>query len=110
MAGFVPVADEDNQGKAVPELVRTGGGLGGIGSGHLVQEPVRGRTKALLVLLAIKSSPSVTILISNTRTAGIKGDWHFHAINVFPCASAFAIHRRKNSTHIPRGILAALST
>ena len=54
MAGFVPVADEDNQGKAVPELVRTGGGLGGIGSGHLVQEPVRGRTKALLVLLAIK--------------------------------------------------------
>lgn len=80
-AGFVPVADEDNQGKAVPELVRTGGGLGGIGSGHLVQEPVRGRTKALLVLLAIKSSPSVTILISNTRTAGIKGDSHFHAIN-----------------------------
>lgn len=54
MAWFVPVADEDNQGKAVPELVRTGGSLGGIGSGHLVQEPVRGRTKALLVLLAIK--------------------------------------------------------
>lgn len=50
----VPVADEDNQRKAVPELVGTGGGLGRIGSGHFVQEPVRGRTKALLVLLTRK--------------------------------------------------------
>jgi len=48
---IVPVTDEDNQGQAVPELVRTGGGLGGIGAGHLVQQPVRGRAKALLVLL-----------------------------------------------------------
>jgi hypothetical protein len=31
--------------------VRTGGGLGSIGSGHFVQEPVRWRTEALLVLL-----------------------------------------------------------
>jgi len=44
------VTDEDNQRKAVPELVRTGGGLGRVGSGHFVQEPVRGRTEALLVL------------------------------------------------------------
>jgi hypothetical protein len=51
----VPVTDEDNQGKAVPELVGTGGGLGRIGSGHLVQEPVRGRTEALLVLSAVKT-------------------------------------------------------
>lgn len=51
---FVPVTDEDDQGKAVPELVGTGRGLGGIGSGHLVQEPVRRRTKALLVLGAIE--------------------------------------------------------
>lgn len=51
MFEIVPVADEDNQRKAVPELVGTGGGLGRIGSGHFVQEPVRGRTKALLVLL-----------------------------------------------------------
>lgn len=50
----VPVTDEDNQRKAVPELVRTGGGLGRIGSGHFVQEPVRGRTEALLVLSAAK--------------------------------------------------------
>jgi hypothetical protein len=49
------VADEDDQGQAVTELVRTGGGLGSIGSGHFVQEPVRGRTKALLVLLTIGS-------------------------------------------------------
>lgn len=52
--GFVPVTDEDDQGQAVTELVRTGRGLGGIGSGHFVQEPVRGRTKALLVLLTVK--------------------------------------------------------
>jgi hypothetical protein len=48
------VADEDDQGKAVAQLVGTGGGLGRIGSGHLVQEPVRGRAKALLVLSAVK--------------------------------------------------------
>jgi len=45
------VADKDDQGKAVTELVRTRRGLGGIGSGHFVQEPVRGSAKALLVLL-----------------------------------------------------------
>lgn len=33
----------------------TGGGLGRVGSGHLVQEPVRGRTEALLVLSAVKT-------------------------------------------------------
>lgn len=51
---IVPVADEDNQGQAVTELVRTGGGLGRIGAGHFVQQPVRGRTKALLVLLTVE--------------------------------------------------------
>jgi hypothetical protein len=35
--------------------VGTGGGLGRVGSGHLVQEPVRGRAKALLVLSAVKT-------------------------------------------------------
>jgi hypothetical protein len=57
---FVPVADEDDQGQAVTELVRTGGGLGSIGSGHFVQEPVRGRTEALLVLLTTETLQSVT--------------------------------------------------
>lgn len=47
------VADEDDQGHAVAELVRTGRGLGGVGAGQLVEQPVRGRTKALLVLLAV---------------------------------------------------------
>jgi len=49
------VADEDDQGKTVAQLVGTGGGLGRVGSGHLVQEPVRGRAKALLVLSAVKA-------------------------------------------------------
>jgi hypothetical protein len=40
--------------------VRTGGGLGSIGSGHFVQEPVRGRTEALLVLLTTETLQSVT--------------------------------------------------
>jgi hypothetical protein len=51
---IVPVADEDNQGQAVTELVGTGGGLGRVGAGHFVQQPVRGRAKALLVLLAVE--------------------------------------------------------
>lgn len=55
VVGVVPVANEDDQGQAVPELVRTGRGLGGIGPGHLVQEPVRGRAKALLVLLTVQN-------------------------------------------------------
>ena len=46
------VADEDDQGHAVAELVRTGRGLRSIDSGQLVQEPVRGRCETLLVLLA----------------------------------------------------------
>jgi hypothetical protein len=33
--------------------VRTGRGLGGIGAGQFVQQPVGGGAKALLVLLAV---------------------------------------------------------
>lgn len=36
------VADEDDQGHAVAEFVRTGRWAGSVGSGQLVQEPVRG--------------------------------------------------------------------
>lgn len=50
------VADEHDQGHAVAELVRTGRGLGGVDTGQLVQQPVRGGAKALLVLLAVKES------------------------------------------------------
>lgn len=48
------VSDEDDQGHAVAELVRTGRGLGGVQAGQLVQEPVGGGAKALLVLLAVR--------------------------------------------------------
>lgn len=46
------VSDEDDQRHAVAELVRTGRGLRGVDTGQLVQQPVRGGAKALLVLLA----------------------------------------------------------
>lgn len=49
----VPVADEDNQGEAVTELVGTGRCARSIGTGQFVQEPVRGGAKALLVLLSV---------------------------------------------------------
>lgn len=48
-----PVTDEHDQRQAVTELVRTGRGLRSIGSGHLVQEPVRRGAEALLVLLSV---------------------------------------------------------
>jgi hypothetical protein len=51
-----PVADEHDQGHAVTQLVRTGRGAGSVGSGHFVQEPVRGRAEALLVLLSVYQS------------------------------------------------------
>lgn len=47
------VADEDDQGHAVAKLVRTGRSLGGVGTGQLVKQPVRGGGKPLLVLLAV---------------------------------------------------------
>lgn len=46
------VAQEDDQGQAVAQLVRTGRGARGVGSRQLVEKPVGGRAKALLVLLA----------------------------------------------------------
>lgn len=58
-----PVADEDDEGHAVAELVGTGRRLGGIGSGQLVQEPVRGRAEALLVLLTGRAVKSVHVQI-----------------------------------------------
>lgn len=47
------VADEDDQGHAVAELVRTGGRAGSIDARQLVEKPVRGGAKALLVLLPV---------------------------------------------------------
>ena len=48
-----PVADEDDEGHAVAELVRTGRRAGRKGSRELVEKPVRGSAKALLVLLSV---------------------------------------------------------
>lgn len=57
------VADEDDQGHAVTELVRTGRRLGGIETGQLVQQPVGGGAKALLVLLAVREKVSRRVFI-----------------------------------------------
>lgn len=65
----VPVTDEDNQGKAVTELVRTGRGLGGIGAGHFVQQPVRGGAKALLVLLTVEKIMLVLVFFQGFLTS-----------------------------------------
>lgn len=46
------VADEDDEGHAVAELVGAGRGLGRVRARELVEEPVAGRAEALLVLLA----------------------------------------------------------
>lgn len=53
-----PVADEDDEGEAVAELVRTGRGLRRVGARQLVEQPVRGGAKALLVLLAVEGVSS----------------------------------------------------
>jgi hypothetical protein len=47
--------------------VRTGRGLGSVGAGQLVKQPVRGGAEALLVLLAIDT---VRCWVSNSGTAG----------------------------------------
>ena len=50
------VADEDDQGKALAELVRTSRRAGSVGTGQFVQQPVRGGAEALLVLLPVRAS------------------------------------------------------
>jgi hypothetical protein len=45
------VADEDDEGHALAELVRTGRRAGSIDTRQLVEKPVRGGAQALLVLL-----------------------------------------------------------
>lgn len=63
------VADEDDQGHAVAELVRTGRGAGGVDARQLVEKPVRGRAKALLVLLTATGSAIVSFSISSSLVA-----------------------------------------
>lgn len=52
------VADEDDEGHALAELVRTSGRAGSIDTRQLVEKPVRGGAKALLVLLPERGSKS----------------------------------------------------
>lgn len=49
-----PVADEHDEGQALAELVRTGGWPRRVDTRQFVEEPVRRRAKALLVLLSVK--------------------------------------------------------
>jgi hypothetical protein len=65
------VADEDDQGHAVAELVRTGGRAGSIDTRQLVEKPVRGGAKALLVLLPVVKDQYREVEIP--RSSAIKG-------------------------------------
>lgn len=47
------VAHEDDEGEGISGLVGTGRRLGGVHSRELVEKPVRGGAKALLVLLSV---------------------------------------------------------
>lgn len=58
------VADEDDQGETVASLVGTGRGLGSVATGQLVQQPVLGGAKALLVLLSCSLGMTVSIVIA----------------------------------------------
>lgn len=64
------IADEDDQGHALPELVRTGRRTGSIDSRQLVEKPVRGRAKALLVLLTVAEESVLRTLISRYLGSG----------------------------------------
>ena len=55
------VAHEDDEGEGIAGLVRTGRGLGGVDTGELVEKPVRGGAKALLVLLSASRGDMVSI-------------------------------------------------
>jgi hypothetical protein len=55
------VTDEDDQRHAVPQLVRTSRRARGVDTRQLVEKPVRGGAKALLVLLSVRGS-EVSIL------------------------------------------------
>lgn len=90
------VSDEDDQRHAVAELVRTGRGLGSVGAGQLVKQPVRGGAEALLVLLAIE-----TVRISSSRP-GTAGESRA-STGAFVCKDCDGFSRGR--THIPRAMV-----
>jgi hypothetical protein len=54
-----PVADEDDQRHAVAQLVGTRRGTRGVDTRQFVEQPVRRRAEALLVLLSVREDRSV---------------------------------------------------
>lgn len=54
------VAHEDNEGEGIAGFVRTSRRLGGVDTGELVEKPVRGGAKALLVLLSVSREDLVS--------------------------------------------------
>jgi hypothetical protein len=102
------VADEDDERHAVAEFVRTGRGLGRIGAGQLVQQPVRWRRKTLLVLLAVKKK-LVSLNLGKT-TSPKRGRGSSTAEGCFalalPQVTILINAELENAvTHIPRAIL-----
>lgn len=89
------VADEDDEGQAVASLVRTSGGLGGVGAGQLVQQPVLGRTEALLVLLSCSSSCSQHRRRGIARVASMPRDRLIHRI----ANEAVRLHQGRSISH-----------
>lgn len=73
------VSDEDDQGHAVAELVRTGRGLGSVGTGQFVKQPVRWGTKALLVLLAMRVSEIRIFFVSPSHDGAGREDANRYA-------------------------------
>lgn len=89
----VPVADEDNQGHAVAQLVRTRGGLGRIAAAELVEQPVAGRRQTLLVLSGSSHLDGVVVrLLSKSRLEEkftiAKPGWNYACESAGLCASA----------------------
>lgn len=51
---FKTISNEDDQWHAVTELVGTSGGTRSVGTGELVEKPMRWRTESLLMLLSAR--------------------------------------------------------
>ena len=78
-----PVADEDDQGHALAQLVRTGRGTGGVDTREFVEQPVRRGAKALLVLLSVEKEGSVLMFLSNDACNFSRRPWKTEGLS-FP--------------------------
>jgi hypothetical protein len=64
------ISEEDYQGHAVAELVRSRGRTGSVGAGELVEEPMRRGRKALHVLLSTSKSKLLRSIQQSVYTYG----------------------------------------